>query len=233
MAVRLDRDADGGGELGEPLPDPPGGVAADGVAVAYPRRPGLLGGERELQQVPVVGPRSVLRVDANAVLTWRASGTTSAGRARHRDGRRHLLDDRRAVQPAAELVRDHLVRGGDGQVVVSQSRPVIRPRPDRHGGLDVRGHGPAPAGQPQPAERARLRQRQARPDVGHLVEQEGEPDLGLRHPQPPEVEVDHHLAELRQARPRGLHPVPVGHVKKVDRWHTSRLTRQSTRVNID
>ena len=141
---------------------------------------------------------------------------------RNRDGRRHLLDDRGAVQLAAELVRDHLVRGGDRQVVMPQARPG---GPDRHGGLDVGRDGPAPAGQPQVAERARLRQRQAGPDVGRLVEQEREPDLGLRHPQPPQVEVDHHLAELRQPRPRGLHPVPVGHVKKVDRWHTSRLTK--------
>ena len=41
----------------------------------------------------------------------------------------------------------------------------------------------------------------------------------------PQVEVDHYLAELRQARPRGLYSVPVGHVEKANRWHTRRLTR--------
>ncbi len=109
-----------------------------------------------------------------------------------------------------------------GQVVMPQARPGD---PDRPGCLDVGRDGPAPAGKPQVAEGPRLREGQARLDVGHLVEQEGEPDLGLRHAQPPQVEVDHHLAELRQSRPRGLHSVPVGHVKKVDRWHTPRLTK--------
>src|ERR1700730_1591019 len=52
VAVRLDRDPDGGGELGEPLPDPPGGVAADGVAVPHPRRAGGPGRSRERAQVP-------------------------------------------------------------------------------------------------------------------------------------------------------------------------------------
>ena len=56
---------------------------------------------------------------------------------------------------------------------------------DRHRSLDVGRDGPAPAGQPKVAERARLRERQARPDVGHLVEQERESDLGLGHAQPP------------------------------------------------
>src|SRR6266568_8826613 len=81
VAVRLDRQAGRGGELGEPLPDPAGGVAADGVAVAHPRRARIPGRERELEQVAVVGPRPVLRVDPDAVLLLRASGTTLAWRA--------------------------------------------------------------------------------------------------------------------------------------------------------
>ena len=73
---------------------------------------------------------------------------------------------------AAELVRDHLVRGGDRHVVMAQA-PATRSG-DGHRGLDVRGNRPAPAGQPQVAERPRLGQRQAGPDVRHLVEQERE-----------------------------------------------------------
>src|SRR5271165_6171935 len=62
--------------FGEPLPDPPGGVATSGVAVPHPRRAGVPGRERELKQIPVVGPRPVLRVDPDAVFARRASGTT-------------------------------------------------------------------------------------------------------------------------------------------------------------
>jgi hypothetical protein len=95
---------------------------------------------------------------------------------------------------------------------MAQARAIPLARPDGHGGLDIGRHGPAPAGKAQVTECASLREGQARPHVGHLVEQEREADLGLGHAQPPQIEVDHHLAELGQARPRGLHPVPVGHV---------------------
>jgi len=80
---------------------------------------------------------------------------------------------------------------------------------------------------------AGLRQGHVGPDVGDLVEQEREADLGLGHAQPAQVEIDHHLAELGQARPCRLHPVPVGHVEKMNRWHVSRLIKESMIVNID
>ncbi len=92
-------------------------------------------------------------------------------------------------------------------------------QPERRRVLHVRGHRPAPARQPQRAERAGLGQGKVGPDVGHLVKQERKADLRLRHAQLAQVEVDHGLAELRQAGARGLHAVPVGHVEEVNNGH--------------
>ena len=158
------------------------GVAADGVAVAQPVGPGLLRGQAELGQERLVGAGTVLGVHPDRA---RPAGP----RGLHR--RHHLVDQGGPVEPAAELAPQHLVAGRDGQVVVAQ--------PQRRRPLDIAGHRPAPAGQPQVPERARLGQGELRADIGHLVEQEREPDLGLGHPEPAQIEVDHRLAELGQA----------------------------------
>ena len=78
---------------------------------------------------------------------------------------------------------------------------------------------------PELAARVGVGERHLRADVGHLVEQEREADLGLRDPEPRQVHVDHRLAELGQAGPGRLDPVTVGDVQEVDAWHGIRLTR--------
>jgi hypothetical protein len=153
-------------------------------------------------QEAVIGAGTVLGVHANGLRAARLGGA---------DGRHHLRDDRRPVEPAAELAGDHLVRGGDRQVVVAQ--------PQRQRTLNVSGHRPAPAGQPHRTERPGLGEGNVGPDVRHLMEEEREASLGLCHTQLGEVEVDHRLAELRQPRARGLHPVAVGHVEEVNDRH--------------
>ena len=100
--MRLDGDADGGRQPGEPVADAPRGVAADRVAVADPVSAGVPGGQRELQQEPVVGPGAVLGVDADG------GGTAGLGRVH---GAGHLPDDGVVVEPPAELLRQHLVGG--------------------------------------------------------------------------------------------------------------------------
>ena len=73
VAVRLDRDADGGGELGEPLPDPPGRVAADGVAVPDPERAGFSPGNRTRAQAgPPAGGAALLPAGAGGSATLRS-----------------------------------------------------------------------------------------------------------------------------------------------------------------
>ena len=138
-------------------------------------------------------------------------GRLGAGRLGHLDGLDRLADDARAVQLAAELVAQHLIRRRDRQVVVLE--------PELRRALHVTGDRAAPAGEPQVAERAGLRERGLRADVGHLVEQEREADLGLRDAQLAQVEVDHRLAELRQPGPGRLHPVAVRDVEEVDACH--------------
>src|SRR6266702_4198308 len=93
-----------------------------------------------------VAPASFAARASGTTLAWRASGTTQP-RLRNRHGRGHFLDDRGTVHFAAELVRDHLVRGGDRQVVVPQPGPFAPAGPDRHRRLHVGRDGPAPAGQ--------------------------------------------------------------------------------------
>src|SRR6185437_14618930 len=217
VAVRLDRDADGRCQPGEPVPDAPRGVAADRVAVADPVSAGVPGGQRELQQEPVVGPGPVFGVDPDG------GGAAGLGRVH---GAGHLPDDGIAVEPPAELLRQHLLRGGDGQVVVLKAQG--------QGLLDVGGHAPAPARQQQAAERAGLGQRHLSAHVRNLVEQEREADLGLRHAEPPKVEVHHRLTELGQPGPRGLHAVAVGHVEEVNVRHAIHVdaNRESTSILI-
>ena len=91
VAVRLDRDAHRGRQLGEALPDPLRAVAADRVAVPDPVGAGIPRGQRELQQEPVIGPRAVLGVDADGFRAAVPGG---------RDRRGHLGDDGLPVQPA-------------------------------------------------------------------------------------------------------------------------------------
>jgi hypothetical protein len=92
-------------------------------------------------------------------------------------------------------------------------------QPERRGPLDVGRDGPAPPRQPQVTEGPGAGQRHVGPDVGHLVEQEREADLRLRHAQPAQVEVDHRLAELGQPGPRGLHAVAVGDIEEMNGRH--------------
>ncbi len=202
--MRFDGHGRGGRERGEPLPDPVRGVPADRVAVADPVCASLLGSEREFGQEPVVRPRPVLGVHADRLRT------AVPGRG---DGRRHLADDGSAVQLAAELVRDHLVRGRDRQVVVAQAKRDCL----LHVGRDCA----APPGQPQVAEGSGPRKRNVRADVGLFVEEERKPDLGLRYAQLGQVEVDHRLAELGQAGARCLDAVAVGDIQEMDLSHAS------------
>ena len=71
------------------------------------------------------------------------------------------------------------------------------------------------------------------PDVGRLVEQEREAQLGLGHTESAQVEVDHRLAELGQPGPCRLHAVAVGHVEEVNRWHGTTMTVSSMCINVD
>ena len=127
----------------------------------------------------------------------------------------HLRDDGVPVEPAAELVR-------------AASGPTWRSTGCSAAARAAAAFSTSPAtARHQPDSRRspnapRLGQRDLRPHVGHLVEQEREADLGLGHAEPAQIEVDHRLAELRQPGPGGLHAVAVGDVKEVNLWHASR-----------
>jgi hypothetical protein len=87
------------------------------------------------------------------------------------------------------------------------------------GSLDIASDRPAPTGQAQRSEGTGVGQRDLGLDVRDLMEQERETDLGLRHPEAPQVEVDHRLAELAQPGPGCLNTVAVGDVEEMDPWH--------------
>jgi hypothetical protein len=200
--MRFDGQTRNGSELGKALTDPLGSVSADRVAITEPVCACFLGGKREVGEESIIRTRTVLSVHADrldAALPGRLYGGD------------HLADDRISIEPAAKLVLDHLVRGRDGQVVMAQS--------ERECGLNVTGECSAPAGEQHWTERASLRQGEIRSYIRSLVEEEREPDFRLRNTETSKVEVDHRLAELRQAGAGRLHPVAVGHVKNVNRWH--------------
>ena len=139
------------------------------------------------QYAPATRPPPVPRARTPAG-TRRRSATRPPRRPRcslcrrpgDRHGGGHLVDDRGAVELAAELARDHLVRGGDRHVVVAQALAAGH----RDHGLDVGRHCRAPAGQPQVPER-RLGQRQACSYVRTSWNRNGDPTPHCATPRRP------------------------------------------------
>jgi len=82
-------------------------------------------------------------------------------------------------------------------------------QPERDRAFHVGRDGAAPPGQSQRPEGTSLGQGNTGSDVGHLVKQEREADLGLGHAELGQVEVDHRLAELGQAGAGGLRAIAV------------------------